>query len=98
MIRKEFVMLNVREPIGGWPRKGYTREMPASLAHPERGVRVGEESDFLPTSLLLRGCMLMQMEEEKRDPWVLYDEWGRILAEWLKPPSLGQLMDFCGES
>ena len=84
----------VREPVGGFPPKGYQREMPAGVRAP---VVRADLTARLPLSLVEGGCQLLQIEEFGRggDPFVLYDAWGHILAEWERPPSLGELLGFC---
>jgi len=40
-----------------------------------------DRSDLLPTDAALKGMKLLSMLFSK-DPYVLYDRWGRILYEW----------------
>ena len=83
-----------RQPVGGFPPKGYTREMPAGVKSP---VVRADLTNRLPQQLYEGGCQLLQIEEFGRggDPFVLYDAWGHIIAEWERSPSLGELLGFC---
>ena len=84
---------HVWEPVGGFPPRGYQREMPAGVKAP---VVRADLTDQLPVQLYEGGCQLLQIEEFGRggDPFVLYDAWGHILAEWERSPSLGELLGF----
>lgn len=83
------------DPVGGFPPKGYSREMPAGVRSP---VVRADLTPRLPWPLVLRGCHLLQIVEwygGPGDPFVLYDAWGHIIAEWETAPSLGELLGFC---
>lgn len=80
-------------PPGGWPRYGYTRQLPEGISIP----RVFNEDRHLPGSLALDGWQLLRIEEFSKsypDPFVLYNPWGEIVAQWETLPSLGTLMEF----
>ncbi|MFW6125502.1 MAG: hypothetical protein ACOC58_00190 [Chloroflexota bacterium] len=87
----------VTPPDGDWPRYGYTRQMPISIADPGR---VEDLSEYLPEALRFQGCQLLQIDPAPlwgtargADPFVLYDAWGEIIAEWELRPSLGELLE-----
>ena len=82
----------VLPPVGGAPRHGYSREMPPGMVHPQ--IR-GNLTTALPWPLVERGCELLRIEAAGGDPYVLYDAWGHILAQWEREPSLGELLGFC---
>ena len=73
--------------------KGYYREMPEGIVDP----RLREDlTRYLLAGLLQRDYQLLQIEEIRQggDPWVLYDPWGRIIAQWETEPTLGELLGF----
>ena len=80
-----------REPVGGFPPKGYYREMPAGVRSPQMRADL---TGHLPQQLRAEGCQMLQIEEVGRggDPFVLYDPWGCIIAQWETEPSLGELL------
>ena len=77
-------------PPGGWPKYGFTRQLPEGITNP----RVSDESRHLPSSLALDGWQLLGVTEARIDPFVLYNPWGEIVAQWETLPSLGTLMEF----
>ena len=83
----------VSEPMGGFPKFGYTRELPIGLSSPRVTRNLTEQLLF---ALRERGYDLLQVDEQvwggKGDPFVLYNEWGEIVAEWETMPSLGELL------
>ncbi len=83
----------IQEPVGGFPRLGYHREMPGQLHEPRL---VAKLTDLIPAQLAGKGCELLQIDDavRPRDPFVLYDPHGAILAEWEQAPSLGDLLGF----
>jgi hypothetical protein len=84
----------VSPPPGGWPRYGFSRQLPESISEP----RISSESTHLPGALALDGWQLLRVEEDARyhsaDPFVLYNPWGEIVAQWEMRPSLGTLMEY----
>lgn len=87
----------ITPPFGGFPSKGYSRQIPASIISPqERSL-----TNYLPEDLRARGYELLQIDEEAhqvRDPYVLYNEWGEILTEWEREPTYGELLDMIVKS
>ena len=80
-------------PPGGFPRYGYVRQMPEHLEG--RAVSVQSFPDRLPLNLLDADFQLMRVEPMSRgaaDPFVLYNPWGEIVAEWEVMPSFGELL------
>jgi len=79
-------------PWAGFPRYGYTREIPYEM-------RVIKDcSNRLPYDLHDRGYELLQVIEEQTtrgDPFVLYDPYGDIVAQWEAMPSYGELLHIC---
>ena len=84
-------------PPGGFPKFGYTREMPLSLLG---GVSAEDLTEQLPVPLKQAGYQLFSLQPSwatwAKDPVVLYNPWGEIVAEWEESAfSLGELQRVC---
>jgi len=81
-------------PAGGFPRFGYAREIPVSLRD-GAVLNVNNLSDRLPYHLQDAGFQFMSVElahTRGADPFVIYNPWGEIVAEWEVMPSWGELL------
>lgn len=82
-------------PEGGFPRYGYHREMPFGMKWqcPMPAVRC--YPGRLPHDMAVAGWELLEVDPlTGPDPFVLYDAWGCIVAEWETEPSYGSLLEF----
>lgn len=85
----------VEPPVGGYPRFGVVRELPIEISGDPIRPDVEDLSYKLPYALMERGCQLLKLDPPRQiDPYVLYNEWGKILGVWEELPNLGTFYDF----